>query len=869
MARLTWENVAAPNFSGVGDSLRTAASLMQNATSGFAGALGDFEKSSQQQAGNQLMQRALGMTDQQSLNAALQNGTMFDGAGNVDRASLEFIANRGRNLLSNQAAAQNMDISGYNLDRTKIDNQRGDAAYNAGPEIANIVTQYNALSSSGKHAEAQELLKTSAPTLAAARISPERIMNWDSQGRQASTYSMDFNQTLDKYNKWQEGVGREADTSTRADYIANNSANRAQALDIAAKLPNLSVKDRTAIQERIGALGDNFWPQMSEQQQRAAAAGLTPRDVNRTIAQSAPNPGGPQQAAPAGRSRFLTVMDREEGGGRYNTLYANAQKPGGRFAGVDVSKMTIGEAVNFAKSGEYGNWVKGQTKAKEFATPMGRFQFVGRTLEATAKKMGLDPNTPFNEKTQNALAMFHAKDTISGPRTMDGKIAALRDQWEGFRKADRSEMVAIVNELEGTTVDTSVDGPIAGGSGGVPQPTASSVLAGAASTPEDEPERSVMARSSNTPADDLLTGAASSDGSTPSGGSNQPATGNQPGPTETAEASSVAGAEATTGANMTVPPGGIPGSIDEVMNAPASAPVGGGSGISSDPDTGRQLLGANAGPVGGGNVGAAGLNRGNNSTTLPGYDMPNRFIAENMFDATANVRQVIAGLDEQPRRNAAEEGNRLKEGPLKDMNPDHIRDQLDELTKIVKDPRVAGAIMEDQVRGGRGVSDWWNNRSQSVDMDTARSIAKAIADVNLSTGRTGASNMLNTAAEVRQTQVTATEARNYLAQARADLVAAKAGGNPAVIRDAQANYDDAVQLVNELERNIYDQGNRATNFPYSTMDMGSDGRPVERVSAANQRTPAVRTPPPAARAGAYAGYDAESLANAQRLLLQR
>ncbi|MDT9702261.1 hypothetical protein, partial [Streptomyces sp. P17] len=70
MARLTWENVAAPNFSGVGDSLRTAASLMSNATSGFAGAMGDFQKASERDAGNQLMQRALGMTDRDQLNAA-------------------------------------------------------------------------------------------------------------------------------------------------------------------------------------------------------------------------------------------------------------------------------------------------------------------------------------------------------------------------------------------------------------------------------------------------------------------------------------------------------------------------------------------------------------------------------------------------------------------------------------------------------------------------------------------------------------------------------------------------------------------------------------------------------------------------------
>ncbi|MDT9694340.1 hypothetical protein Q5762_39595, partial [Streptomyces sp. P9(2023)] len=63
---------------------------MSNATSGFAGALGDFQKASERDAGNQLMQRALGMTDRDQLNAALQSGTMFAGINGADRGALEF-----------------------------------------------------------------------------------------------------------------------------------------------------------------------------------------------------------------------------------------------------------------------------------------------------------------------------------------------------------------------------------------------------------------------------------------------------------------------------------------------------------------------------------------------------------------------------------------------------------------------------------------------------------------------------------------------------------------------------------------------------------------------------------------------------------
>lgn len=170
---------------------------------------------------------------------------------------------------------------------------------------------------------------------------------------------------------------------------------------------------------------------------------------------SIPTPGmGAQAAATAPAtstsgalpSSLLSAIDSTEGAGGYDTLYGHAQR-NGALAGTDVSKMTLGQAMAFADpSGPYAQQVKSQIG--RVATPMGRYQIVGTTLRNAVEKMGLDPNTPFDAGTQDAIATYLAKQRISGAGSLDGKISALRSEWAGLRNVPRDRMAQIIADLE-------------------------------------------------------------------------------------------------------------------------------------------------------------------------------------------------------------------------------------------------------------------------------------------------------------------------------------------------------------------------------------------------------------------------------------
>lgn len=143
------------------------------------------------------------------------------------------------------------------------------------------------------------------------------------------------------------------------------------------------------------------------------------------------------------------LLHRTEGGGGNDTLYGNAQRPGGQFAGVDVSKMTIDQALEFANpSGPYGQWVKSQTGKELPSTPMGRAQIVGSTLRDAAKEMGLSGDTIFDENTQRAVQNHLTTKRLAKADTMEGKRAELRAEWEGFKNVSDAELTAAIVAFE-------------------------------------------------------------------------------------------------------------------------------------------------------------------------------------------------------------------------------------------------------------------------------------------------------------------------------------------------------------------------------------------------------------------------------------
>lgn len=151
---------------------------------------------------------------------------------------------------------------------------------------------------------------------------------------------------------------------------------------------------------------------------------------------------------------FLGLIDKYEGGADYNALLGFSNRS--EFKDTRVTEMTLAEIDRFAKS-EYAAWSKewkrkkGHGDASVPSTPMGRYQFVNTTLQAQARKLGLDPSTTkFDERTQDLLFQSYLKDRLSRADDPKGKVQQLRAAWEGFKKVPEARLLAAIQEFERT-----------------------------------------------------------------------------------------------------------------------------------------------------------------------------------------------------------------------------------------------------------------------------------------------------------------------------------------------------------------------------------------------------------------------------------
>lgn len=138
MAQITWRNVDAPNFSGVGDSIRSFSGLLGNATAGLSDALGNFQNAARQEVGNQVMQNALQYQDPTEYRNALASGALFQGVDPslISNRTLENLDNRTGNLLNQATQQQALDYNTYRTGRMQDLDARGDAASPALRQLA-------------------------------------------------------------------------------------------------------------------------------------------------------------------------------------------------------------------------------------------------------------------------------------------------------------------------------------------------------------------------------------------------------------------------------------------------------------------------------------------------------------------------------------------------------------------------------------------------------------------------------------------------------------------------------------------------------------------------------------------------------------
>ena len=442
MVQLTWREVSAPNFSGVGQSQQLAATLIQNSMKGLGDALTNFQNSRNDAADSAYLAQLNKYSNINDLNQALASGEInADGVsidaqrlGLAQRQNLENVAARG---LQNTGLDIANNTNQFALDTTRRDDARKQAQIAAAPAAANLIGQIKTLSGTGRPEDieqARKLAIDNSQVFIDAGWNADQIPQIIDSVRSGGKTAWGYNQDVYENQKLLEQQG----ISQAAQKLAFEQINSGLTPD--AGIQNIQ-NNRDVQDPRIKAQAvkliqmsadDNVFSKPDPIDARIASAGIVPGSV--------------AGSSPVGSSGRPGLVDTYEGAGNYDTLYGHSQDKG-PLAGVRVSQQTIGNLKSFASSnGAYGR--QQIQKLGYLATPMGKYQIVGDTLATAAKELGLPDDTVFTPAVQDQIADHLARGRLSGPRTMQGKIENIRKEWEGFKKVPDAELARAITAFE-------------------------------------------------------------------------------------------------------------------------------------------------------------------------------------------------------------------------------------------------------------------------------------------------------------------------------------------------------------------------------------------------------------------------------------
>ena len=121
----------------------------------------------------------------------------------------------------------------------------------------------------------------------------------------------------------------------------------------------------------------------------------------------------------------LDMIAKPESGGRYDAVYPGKKRP-------QILDMTLSQLVTDMRSrgNRYGS------------SASGRYQYIRKTLQGVAGSMGLDmDNTKFDEKTQDAIAIYHLRRSHGLDKWLAGRMSdkdflnKLAGTWAGIPKS--------------------------------------------------------------------------------------------------------------------------------------------------------------------------------------------------------------------------------------------------------------------------------------------------------------------------------------------------------------------------------------------------------------------------------------------------
>lgn len=354
MAQITWRNVDAPNFSGVGDSIRTFGSMIGNATSGLSDALGNFQNAAKQEAGNAVMMNAMQYQDPTEYRNALASGALFQGVDPslVNQHTLQNLDERAGTLLTQQGQQGINDFNAYNFGRLKDVNSALD---NASPAIRLLSEAYQ----SGDQNRINAALSQTRGALSALPADQQLDMLSRLQGQGGHA----INQAQ---NRFDLGVAQRNDADSQAamgvmSQITRGAENADDARILAESYSKyLSPVAQARLQEMLAR----------------AYPGVYGNNVGAT---SAPGTAGTRQGSP------------------YDVTY--------QFVGTStpITQMSIGDVIKHQDS----------MKTNQGASPVGAFQINQATLKYFAPKvLGSDwQSQPLSPENQDKIgkAIFEAR----------------------------------------------------------------------------------------------------------------------------------------------------------------------------------------------------------------------------------------------------------------------------------------------------------------------------------------------------------------------------------------------------------------------------------------------------------------------------
>lgn len=388
MSQITWRNVDAPNFSEVGDSIRSFSGLLGNATAGLSDALGNFQTAARQEVGNRVLQNALQYQDPTEYRNALASGALFQGVDPslISNRTLENLDNRTGNLLNQATQQQALDYNTYRTGRMQDLDARGDAA---APALRQLALAYQS-GDPNTIARAQEQYGSALDSLPADQV--QEIM-----GRLQNQGSNAIGQRRDLFNL---GINMRDDADSQA------------AIGVLSQIVRGAENPNDA---RI--LAEAYSKQLSPAAQ-ARLQGLLAQQYPGTYGNnvtSAPGTAGTRSGSP------------------FDVTY--------QFQGTSkpITQMSIGEVTN-----HQANMISTQG-----ASPVGAYQINKATLEEFAPKVLGENwrNMPLSPENQDKIgeAIFNARKNGNLKDTW----AALPDSTVGaYKNRTWDEMKGLIAQTE-------------------------------------------------------------------------------------------------------------------------------------------------------------------------------------------------------------------------------------------------------------------------------------------------------------------------------------------------------------------------------------------------------------------------------------